>query len=273
MQIISLPHPNTLLKVEPLDYPNPYDFKEPHRHDYFEVILVKKGGGEQLIDFNRTGLQSHSIYVVYPRQIHLLNREEADGMIIQFKKEIFDFVLPLQHHNLYFSQPALTLSSEEFNEMYDIAQRILSINNSESLSYLTMHKSYSYLQIFLISLIEHHQQHASGTSENFAGQFLHLVSQHIRELRKVTDYADMLNVSAEKLTSLCKESFGTTPLKIIHEELVLEIKRSLVLHKLSLKEIAYELNFESSSNFSAFVKNATGLPPTDLQESLKTNLW
>lgn len=273
MQIISLPHPNTLLKVEPLDYPNPYDFKEPHRHDYFEIILVNKGGGEQLIDFKRTGLQSNSIYVVYPRQIHLLNRAEADGMILQFKKQIFDFVLPLQHHNLYFSQPALTLSSDEFIQMYELAQRIHSIYANEELSYLSIHKSYSYLQIFLISLIEYQQQHTSGTTENFASQFLQLVSQHIKEHRKVTDYADMMHVSAEKLTSLCKESFGTTPLKIIHEELVLEIKRSLVLNKMSLKEIAWDLRFESSSNFSAFVKNATGLPPTELQESLKSNLW
>jgi len=272
MDTVSLPHPNTLVIVESLDYTNPYDFKTPHRHDYFEIILIKEGGGEQLIDFTRTGLKSRSIYVIYPRQIHLLKRENAHGLIIQFKKDIFEYVFPLQHHNLYFANPAITLNQEDFDHMYDLALRIMAIKNGEDLTFLTKHKSYSYLQIFLIGIMEFHQYRTLNKSENFAGQFLQLVSQHIKKLRKVTDYADMLHVGSEKLTTMCKESFGTTPLKIIHEELILEIKRALVLNQLSLKEIAYDLNFESSSNFSAFVKNATGKSPSELQEELKRNL-
>jgi AraC family transcriptional activator of pobA len=41
MNLVTLPHPNNFLIVEPLDYPNPYDFKTPHRHDYFEIVLIK----------------------------------------------------------------------------------------------------------------------------------------------------------------------------------------------------------------------------------------
>jgi len=272
MNLISLPHPNTFLKVELLDYPNPYDFKTPHRHDYFEIILVKKGGGEQLIDFTKTALRSNSIYVIYPRQIHLLKREGAQGLLIQFRKEIFELIFPLQHHYLYFANPDLELSKEDFEHLYDLTQNILSLNNSPQLSPLSIHKSYSYLQVLLISLIEFHQQKSLSKPDNFAGQFLQLVSQHIREKRKVTDYANMMSLSSEKLTSLCKESLGNTPLKIIHEELLLEIKRSIILGKLSLKEIAYELNFENISNFSAFVKTATKLSPSELQEELKSSL-
>lgn len=272
MNLVSLPHPNNFLIVEPLDYFNPYDFKTLHRHDYFEIILIKKGGGEQLIDFTKTELKSNSIYVIYPRQIHLLKREEAQGLLIQFKKDIFEFIFPLQHHYLYFANPDLELSKEYFEHLYELTQNILSLYNSQKVFPFSIHKSFSYLQIVLISLIELHQQKSLGKPDNFAGQFLQLINQNIKEKRKVTDYANMMSLSSEKLTYLCKESLGNTPLKIIHEELLLEIKRSMILGKLSLKEIAYELNFESTSNFSSFVKTATGLPPSELQEKLKRDL-
>lgn len=272
MNLIHLPHPSTFLKVEPLDYFNPYDFKIPHRHDYFEIVLIQKGGGEQLIDFTRTRLKSNSIYVIYPRQIHLLKRGRAQGLLIQFRKDVFEFIFPIQHHWLHFFHPGLELNKESFEHLYELTKSILSLNNSQKLSPLSIHKSYSYLQIILISLIEFHQQGSLNKPDNSAGQFLQLVSQNIKEKRKVADYANMMNLSSEKLTSLCKEALGNTPLKIIHEELLLEIKRSIILGKLSLKEIAYELNFENISNFSSFVKTATRLSPSELQEQLKNNL-
>ena len=271
MNLVSLPHPNNFLIVESLDYPNPYDFKTPHRHDYFEIILIKHGGGEQLIDFNRTELTSHHIYTIYPRQIHLLKRENAEGLILQFRKDIFDFIFPIQHHFLYFHDAAIRLNETDFLHLYHIAEQIQSLNSSEQLSPLSIYKSYNYLQIILITLIELQQQ-SNNQHNSFAGKFLPLVSQHIKDKRKVADYADMMNISTDKLTTLCKETLGTTPLKLIHEELLLEIKRMMVLGKLSLKEIAYELNFENTANFSSFIKTATTLTPTELQEQLNRTL-
>ena len=272
MNLVALPHPNNFLIVEPLDYPNPYDFKTPHRHDYFEIILIKKGGGEQLIDFINLPLKSNCVYVVCPRQIHLLKRTNAEGLILQFRKDIFEFLFPLQHHYLYFDKPDLQLTANEFEHLYSITQNILELNNSDYLSPLSIYKSYSYLQIVLISLIEIRQGKLAGNEHNFAGEFLQLISQNIKEKRKVADYADMLNLTTDKLTALCKDALGTTPLKVIHEELLLEIKRSMILRKYTLKEIAYELNFENTANFSSFVKTATTLTPSELYEKLNNIL-
>lgn len=272
MNLVSLPHPKNFLIVEALDYPNPYDYKTPHRHDYFEIILIKESGGEQLIDFVKTPLHANTIYAIYPRQIHLLKRERAQGLILQFRKDIFEFIFPIQHHYLYFPQADLRLSQEQFEHLYAIVQQVLSLNQNGHLSSLSIHKSYSYLQIFLISLIELHQKQVPQHSHRFAGQFLQLLSQHIKEKCKVADYAELMHLSTDKLSAQCKEAFGTTPLKLIHEERILEIKRHMVLGELSLKEIAYEMNFENTANFSAFVKMATEYTPSELQHELQRML-
>jgi len=81
----------------------------------------------------------------------------------------------------------------------------------------------------------------------------------------------LLDCSRDKLNLACKTAFGKSALELIHEELLLEIRRLLVLGELSLKEIAFALNFDSQANFSIFIKTKTGLTPSGLQSSILKN--
>ena len=271
MSIVSFPHPNKLLVIEPLDYRNAYDFHSPHRHDYFEIILVYQVEGHQFLDFNKTDLKEAEIYTVYPGQIHLLNRDTAQGLLIQFHKNIFDFIFPIKHHHLYFQNPQIRLNPESFSHIYALTNQIFQLCQVPDLSNLSIHKAYSYLEIILITLIEHSNQAFAMEDSSFVSKFLSLISEHTKVKRKVSDYAEMMNYSTDKLTTLCKKYLGKAPLKLIHEELLIEIRRMMVVSDLSLKEISYELNFDTTANFSAFIKNATGFTPKELQESLLDN--
>lgn len=265
---VSLPHPNKLLIIEPLDYPNPYDFHKAHRHDYFEIILVKNGNGFQQIDFSPYNITSGQLFTIYPGQVHLMERKTAEGMIIQFRKNIFEFIHPLKHSHLYFSQASFDLDEETFSHLYDMTDSIWQLLHQEELSPLSIHKAYSYLQIILITLIEKHSNTLNLNEHQVVTQFLSLLPQHIRSKKKVSEYCDLMSCSSDKLNLACKAGLGKTALKLIHEELILEIRRLLLLNQLSLKEIAYELNFDSPANFSGFIKANTGLTPTELQSSI-----
>jgi mannose-6-phosphate isomerase-like protein (cupin superfamily) len=94
MKIVSLDHSSRLLFVESLDYNNPYDFTKIHKHDYFEILFIQKGGGSQLIDDQRFALEDLSVFIIQPGQVHLLNRDLAEGKIIQFGKDIFAHMSP-----------------------------------------------------------------------------------------------------------------------------------------------------------------------------------
>lgn len=118
METVSLEHPGRLLFVESLDYKNPYDFTQIHKHDYFEIILVKKGGGSQLIDDQRFELEDLSGFIIQPGQVHLLNRDVAEGKIIQFGKNIFAHLFPLEFHHLLFKQPNIQIRSRFFSFVF-----------------------------------------------------------------------------------------------------------------------------------------------------------
>ncbi|MCO6148579.1 helix-turn-helix transcriptional regulator [Flavobacterium sp. NRK1] len=270
---VSLPHPNKLLIIEPLDYPNPYDFHTPHRHDYFEIILVKSGNGFQLIDFTPYDIHAGQLFTVYPGQVHLLQRNSAEGMIIQFRKDIFEFIHPLKHSHLYFSQPAFNLDNYTFSHLYSLTKNIWQLLQKEELSPFSIHKAYSYLQIILITLTELHNDTVSLQEHQIVTQFLSFLPQNIKSKKKVSEYCDLMGTNADKLNFACKNSLGKTALKLIHEELILEIRRLLLLNQLSLKEIAYELNFDSPANFSGFIKANTGLTPTELQASILKKVY
>lgn len=265
---VSLPHPGKLLLIEPLDYPNPYDFHAPHRHDYFEIILVESGNGHQIIDFSPYNIEGGKLYIIYPGQMHLMRRNTAQGLLIQFRKDLFEVIYPLRHHHFYFPKSEFVLEPKTFKMLYSITENIMGLIQTDQLSSLSVYKAYSYLKIILITLIELHENKTSKKLNTIVSQFLSLLTQHVKSKRKVTDYCSLMNCTPDKLTINCRNSLGKTPLNLIHEELLLEIRRLLLLNELSLKEICYELNFDSQSNFSAFIKNSTGMTPSELQSNI-----
>jgi len=101
-----------------------------------------------------------------------------------------------------------------------------------------------------------------------ANGFRLLVEQYFIEYRTVNDYAEKLFISAKHLSEVVRETFGRSPLQIIHDILLLEAKVQLRATDKSVSEIAYYLKFDAPSHFSHFVKKRTGLSPQDLRKKL-----
>lgn len=93
--------------------------------------------------------------------------------------------------------------------------------------------------------------------------------QHIRESLESTlsiqDIADMLGVSYSTLRKQFKEYTGLSP-AIYQQDLKLQrAKELLTTTNLSIKEIAYRLNFDSPDYFSAKFKIKTGRKPSEMR--------
>ncbi len=97
--------------------------------------------------------------------------------------------------------------------------------------------------------------------EILANHFKILVQKRFLEFRSVNDYADMLHISPKHLSEIVSETFGRSPLQIIHDVLLLEAKVQLGSTDKSISEIAFELKFEDQPHFTNFIKKRTGLSP------------
>lgn len=261
------------INILPLDHTNPYDFKREHRHSYYEIILIEKGGCNQLIDFVNYPGYDFSCYIICPQQIHLMNRNEAKGIVVQFTEDCLNSV-PLRAalRELVFKEHA-AIVFEKYESYFMELQFFLNIikkylyENKETKKELVS----SLLEAF-VSLIFNYQENYSKPKLNAEKKLLHLFYQLIETNYNrnvgVQFYIENLRTNDKKLAAITKRYTGLSPLQVIHNRIMLEAKRLLLFEETSHKEIAYDLGFDSPASFSAFVKLKSGLTPTELTKQL-----
>jgi len=255
------------INVESISHNNDYDFNSIHKHDYFEILFFEKGGGHQLIDFDKIDIEDNSCYIVKPKQVHLVKRHaNANGLLIQFHKEMLFSESFTLLKNYSKSPIVYTPNLKLTKECFVLLKNIIDIQKSKSEYY--KEKSVHLLSTLLYSLEENSTGQNNKTKQTTTVlQFIDLVDDYINT-KTINEYAQLLNISSKKLTQIIKSEFDITPLKYIHDILILNIKRDLAFKELSHKEVAYNYNFDSPSNFSLFVKKQTGLNPSELQKKL-----
>lgn len=74
-------------------------------------------------------------------------------------------------------------------------------------------------------------------------------------------YAELLNVHPNHLNAVVKNTSGKTALQLVHNHIIHLAKSYLTQTNLSIKEIAYQLQFEAPNNFNSFFKKYTDYTP------------
>lgn len=100
----------------------------------------------------------------------------------------------------------------------------------------------------------------SGTDKIFSQFFLALNENCVKE-RTVMFYANQLHLSPNYLSSIIKAKTGRTALQVIISASIIRAQHYLDSTKLSIKEIAEEMNFPDPSTFGRFFKKYCGVSP------------
>ena len=97
--------------------------------------------------------------------------------------------------------------------------------------------------------------------------FLELVNADDGSHRSVCYYADRLCYSPKYLSFIIKTVTGKTPLQIINEHAIKQIKVKLRYTDISMKELADLFDFPNPSFFGKFVKMHTNMSPMQYRQS------
>jgi AraC-like DNA-binding protein len=273
LQVHSLEKDSMQINILPLDHINPYDFKREHRHSYYEIILVERGGCNQLIDFINYPGYDFSCYIICPQQVHLMNRNSSQGIVVQFTEDrVNDAELNTALRRLlYFENAAVVFENkkdlyEELNLLLTIMSKYLVENGANA------NQICSYLMQSIISIIVG-QTSLKDLSDkvsikNLLRDFYLLIETHYTDNVGVQYYTEKLGCSEKKLSDVTKKHTGLSPLQVIHNRILLEAKRLMLFEELTHKEISYQLGFDSPASFSNFIKSKTGLSPIELVRRL-----
>lgn len=113
---------------------------------------------------------------------------------------------------------------------------------------------------------------------NLVSRYQDLIDTHFREnndwdysknLHSPSFYAEELNIHPNYLNSVVKNNLGITALQYIHKHLIHLAKSNLTQTNLSIKEIAYNLQFDTPNNFNNFFKKHTQKTPGQYRKSAR----
>lgn len=250
--------------------------QELHRHDFYYILVVKKGNGNHVIDFINHEINDQTIFMMRPGQVHQLNlKAGSTGYLIQFKT---DFLY--SHNNASQNHLTKLIQYNVYNIEAIAFGKIESILLDALREYTEKAKGYhevlkAILGIFLIEFLRQRQSKVMPTVINNSyaqeklEQFLELVESNSITHKQISQYADLLHLSSYQLGKITKKLLDKTPSEIINDYIILEAKRQLLATTNQVSQIAYNLGYEDPSYFTRFFKKHTNSSPEIFRQNSK----
>jgi AraC family transcriptional regulator, transcriptional activator of pobA len=267
-------HINRLEEMPPL----PTHIESPHKHLFYEVVLIKKGNTIQNIDYQVYKISSSAFFFVSQGQLHLWgkdDRETIEGYRLMFTEDFFlsnhidkSFLFELMFlDNIYFN-PCLSLSASAIQPIYTYFDLMFQ-------EYTRSGANPKALQSLLFLALTEIQRVAVPSSTKVLHKeimvyksFLELLETHLTEQLPVSAYADRLCMTPKQLNKSVQIVVNQSVSDVIKHRLVLESKRLLAYSNLNINQTAYALGFADSAYFARFFRKETNISPTEFKTTM-----
>ena len=245
----------------------------------FNLIYLLKGGEHDVQLGAEERWLEHNDLVIVPENMVYASRyiHQCTGFCIHFRTEFIQPLLkgPLAAEFAYFDFEAehIVNVSEEESALKKPALSTM-ISEHERFSPEKVHVLRNLIHILLLRIREIHRPHAHGMKEGasraaeLTNRFKHLVEKNFIEQRQVSWYAGELNITPKHLGDVVKETIARTPRQVIADMLLLEAKVLLGSTDLTISQVAQELHFDDQAHFAHFIKQRSGMSPTELRAKL-----
>jgi AraC family transcriptional activator of pobA len=248
--------------------------EQPHRHNFQEILWVRSGFGEQVIDGQSFSIQANSFYLIAKGQVHqLVTGVDLDGLVIRFDEQFLPNFPTFEmghYQTMLFNNVSinhmLALQPDDVEDFELLLRQIIVTYEKR-----TGRGQYDILRhlltVLLIKLaqVQSHNMNAERTAVTVSAdqfqQFLNLLEAQFTRTHAVQDYANLLHLTPRQLSAISKKFVGQSAKQVIAERLMLEASRYLSFTNLSVKEIAYSLGYKDPSYFSKSFKKRYGVAP------------
>ncbi len=242
------------------------------------IYLLKSGEHDVQLGSEERWLKPNDLVIVPENTVYASRYiHQCTGFCIHFRTE---FIQPLLKGPLAAEFPYFDLEAEHIVNVSDEESALLEqafrdiIAEHERFSHEKDNVLRNLLHILLLRVREVHRPHAHRLKEGadrateITNRFKHLVERNFIEHRQVGWYAGQLSITPKHLGDVVKDTLGRTPRQVVADMLMLEVKVLLGSTNLSISQVAQQLNFDDQAHFAHFVKQRSGMPPTELRSKL-----
>lgn len=112
-----------------------------------------------------------------------------------------------------------------------------------------------------------YEDRKNNRAEEIFMSFIALVEKNFRTERRVSWYAQQLNISPKYLSETVRQISRQTPSDWIDSYVMLELRVALKNSNLTIKEIAVQMHFPNQSFMGKFFKEHSGMSPKEYRKS------
>jgi len=250
----------------------------PHKHSFYHLVYFTNGSGGHSIDFINFQVLPGQIYFMVPGQVHSWNFDgPVEGYIVNFSEQYMQELIANPRYLDQFSffsgvanEQVRMIPGEGMQQVEIILETVVREGNSgEELK--DDFVRCALLQLFiLVARFSGKEQHSELNHYNLVllRNFQKLIEQYYKEKKLTKDYAAMLYVTPNHLNGVSKDVTGRSAGELIRDRIILEAKRLLVNAKLTVGQVALELDFTDNSYFSKFFRKYTGTTPETFRNQI-----
>ena len=115
------------------------------------------------------------------------------------------------------------------------------------------------------------EQSPRSKQQDLYYKYLQLVNRFFAQYRSIEEYAAILNVTPNYLSSIVKLVSGQSTKSYLDERVVTESKNLLAYTTLTVSQIASDLHFSEPTHFIRFFKKEPGLTPSAFRQRRLNN--
>ncbi len=235
---------------------------EPVRQGFYSLMVVIKGESKHMVDFKNHTITDGQLLFATPWQIHAMEKTAGtESYGTSFGEELMNYIPssfpfftnPFENQIIEISQPVLQRLVSVFHSLDNILQDEKS-NPELILVYLNA------LLTECNSVYFKDRKPTADAKDSLSSfiLFKNYLEDKFLNHPPVEEMAEQLGINTNALYHLVKTQCGISPKTYLTERLILEAKRKLYIENISIKELAYDLNYNDPEYFSRLFKKHTG---------------
>lgn len=245
-----------------------YEMSQPHRHDFYQCVLVDKGEIVMEVDFEKIRLHDRHVFLSYPGQIHhIVSTHMQHGWFLAFDAATLDnnlrsildqFLTEIMVMQL--SQPLSESFYTLMDHLYQIYVNPGQLYQQQALQAMTCAFIYQLASAYLQEERSALSRHSARNIE-ITKTFRELLRHHDKSVRSTSQFAAKMNITPSHLNDTVKSVTGFPVTYHIQQELIREAQRLLCFSDRTIMEIAGDLGFDDPKYFTRLFSKVTGVAP------------
>ena len=251
---------------------------DPRKMNFILIGLCTKGEISYRMDTEELVVHAGEMLVVSERHVidGYKRSDDMEGLCIMMSVDFFHEIIKSVHDvsSLFVyarMQPVMKLEAKEINTFKEYFQAIkqkISDNHNHFRKDLirTLMLAMFYDVGNVIYRVKNFDESLLRSEKVFT-TFLKMVEENCKRERRVSWYAQQLNITPKYLSTAVKRISGRTAVEWIENYVTMELRVLLKNSTKSIKEITEELNFPNRSFLGKYFKEHVGLTPTAYRKS------